>query len=148
MSLYEKRNTPDYKQSKLVQVCALIPEYHREYPEAHITVKHVDFTGNRILFDYKDEKHFTGLHGDIEMDLDAFIDLLESLVCKEKDKETVKPKIDLVKHYDIIMTTIEFLKAQIVVGQRKVVHDYLTWLYSEYQIDQYSKDLISKEAFK
>ena len=146
MSLYDARHTAGYKSSKLVQVCALLPEFHKEYPESHITVKHVDFTNNRILFDYKDEKHFTTLHGDIEMDLDAFIELLDSLI--SKDKETVKPKVDLVKHYDIIMTTIDFLKDQFLTGKRMIVNNYLAWLYGEYQIDQYSKDLISKEAFK
>lgn len=148
MSLYDSRHTAGYKSSKLVQVCALLPEIHKVYPDSHITVKHVDFTGNRIRFDYKDEKHFTMLHGEIEMDLDAFIDLLDSLLNEEKDKESVKPEIDLVKHYDIIITTINFLKDQFLVGQRKVVNDYLAFLYGEYQIDQYSKDLISREVFK
>ena len=81
MSLYDARHTAGYKSSKLVQVCALLPEFHKKYPEAHITVKHVDFTGNRIRFDYNDKKIFySHLRGDIEMDLDSFIDLLDALV--------------------------------------------------------------------
>ena len=84
MSLYDSRHTAGYKQSKLVQVCALIPEYHREYPEAHITVKHVDFTGNRIRFDYNDKRIYSRLRGDIEMDLDAFIELLDALVTESR----------------------------------------------------------------
>ena len=80
MSLYDTRHTAGYKSSKLVQVCALLPVYHKEYPEAHITVKHVDFNANRICFNYNDKRISSLLQGDIEMDLDAFIELLDALV--------------------------------------------------------------------
>ena len=84
MSLYDARHTAGYKSSKLVQVCALLPIFHKEYPEAHITVKHVDFTGNRIRFDYNDKRIYSKLRGDIEMDLDAFIELLDALVTESR----------------------------------------------------------------
>ena len=61
-----------------------------------------------FLFDYEDKKHFTGLHGDIEMDLDAFIDLLVSLINKDESKE-----IEDVVTFDKdkwIRSTVQFIR--------------------------------------
>lgn len=156
MSLYDARHTAGYKSSKLVQVCALLPEFHKEYPDAHITVKHVDFTGNRILFEYKDEKYFSGHHGDIEMDLDAFTVLLDDMVqdapkkvclgtrkCKKIDLATLDQEVPkeiikvsfffMMQYYDMNINDFQMYLDRLCNKADLITDDYKDYLYYSYK---------------
>ena len=131
MSLYDTRHTAGYKSSKLVQVCALLPEFHKEYPEAHITVKHVDFTKNKITLDYY---YGRGLHlDDFSVDLDAFIEYLDDLIGEANKPKAFKSDQEVEDSRGTLETFIiasaDFMRINTIGQKYFTQHDFYKYLH-------------------